>query len=264
MKKAPVVLFFALALVVDTDCVPKQSPKMVQVEAAATALGLSQVESGAFLARVRQGTGRFFELLDAAMADRTTDAKLLARVDKSKSLPRDYEPSDLVQLDGKSLSVSRPGHRLRKPAFEALVVMSAAAKADGLSLTISSAYRSYSYQESLFTRNVAEMGEKEASRVSARPGSSQHQLGTAIDFGSITDAFALTPASKWLVANARRFGFSLSYPKGMESVTGYVWESWHYRYIGKAAASLQAEYFDGVQHYLILFLDAYRLAQPNR
>ncbi|MCE1197115.1 D-alanyl-D-alanine carboxypeptidase family protein, partial [bacterium] len=85
---------------------------------------------------------------------------------------------------------------------------------------------------------------------------SQHQLGTAADFGSITDEFAGTAAGKWVAANAGRFGFSLSFPKGLEPVTGYLWESWHFRYIGKEAAALQEEYFGGVQHYLIVFLDA--------
>ena len=67
---------------------------------------------------------------------------------------------------------------------------------------------------------------------------------------------AETRASRWLVANAARFGFSLSYPKGLDAVTGYKWESWHYRYIGAAACALQAEYFGGIQQYLMLFLEA--------
>jgi D-alanyl-D-alanine carboxypeptidase len=134
--------------------------------------------------------------------------------------------------------------------------MSRAAKAEGVSLLVSSAYRSYEYQKSVFARNVAEMGEKEALRVSAPPGASQHQLGTAMDFGSITDAFAETAAGKWLTFNAASFGFSLSFPKDMEAVTGYRWESWHYRFIGKDAVTLQNEYFGGIQQYLMLFLDA--------
>jgi D-alanyl-D-alanine carboxypeptidase len=105
---------------------------------------------------------------------------------------------------------------------------------------------------------VKELGRPQAEMLSAMPGHSQHQLGEAIDFGSITDAFAQTKASRWLSANARRFGFSLSFPKGMTDVTGYGWESWHYRYIGKAAAALEGQYFGGVQQYLMLFLDELR------
>jgi D-alanyl-D-alanine carboxypeptidase len=262
MKKALIVMISAFGLLAAGGCAPKNSAAMDRVEAAAAVLG--KTEAVNLLARVRQAPDRFLGLLDAISAEMAADPKLLARVDKTKSLPRAYEPADLVDLDGKGLSVSKKGLKLRKPAFDAFEVMSAAAKAEGLTLTVSSSYRNYAYQESLFARNVAEMGEKEASRVSARPGSSQHQLGTAIDFGSITDAFADTKASKWLVANAGRFGFSLSYPKGMEPVTGYVWESWHYRYIGKTAVALQSEYFGGVQCYLILFLDAFRSTQPSR
>jgi zinc D-Ala-D-Ala carboxypeptidase len=102
------------------------------------------------------------------------------------------------------------------------------------------------------------MGREAAERVSARPGTSQHQLGTVVDFGSISDAFALTPEGRWLRDRASDFGFSLSYPKGYEEETGYVWESWHYRYIGRPAARLTERYFSGLQHRFLEFLDARR------
>jgi zinc D-Ala-D-Ala carboxypeptidase len=180
---------------------------------------------------------------------------LLYRVDKARELPVGYAPSDLAQLQGTALQVSRPGHSLREPALRALIAMSSAAGKDGVTLVVSSCYRSYSYQVGLWDRSVAADGEAETSLSLAPPGHSQHQLGTAIDFGSITDAFAKTKASAWLEANARRFGFSLSYPKGRTEATGYQWESWHYRYIGKAAAELQEDYFGGMQQYLLEFLE---------
>lgn len=209
-------------------------------------------------ARIDAAPEPFRRLLAEALADRAADPMLLYRVDKTKALPDGYVPADLVGLDGTGLSVSRPGHRLRAAAFRALKAMSAAAGAEGVTLLVSSSYRSYEYQVEVFGRNVKEMGRPQAEMVSAMPGHSQHQLGEAIDFGSITDAFALTKASRWLSANAGRFGFSLSFPKGMTDVTGYAWESWHYRYIGKAAAALQGQYFEGVQQYLMLFLDELR------
>lgn len=264
MKQALLVAMFLSILGVGAGCASADSGRLQAVAAAASASGMGKAAADSFLARVRGSQDRFFALLAEAAAQAQADPYLLVRVDKSKALPKGYEPADLVALDGTGLSVSRKGHRLRKPAYEALLAMSKAASAEGVTLLVSSTYRSYAYQETVFSRNVAEMGEKEASRVSARPGASQHQLGTAIDFGSITDAFAETKASKWLVANARRFGFSLSYPKGMEAVTGYVWESWHYRYIGAPAAALQAEFFDGAQCHLINFLDAYLPAPPSR
>lgn len=229
---------------------------MKSVDVALNASGIGVQQSADIRKKIEKSPQRFFVLLKNVETAMKVDPFLLRRADKQKGLPASYEPTDLVALDGTGLSVSRPGHRLRKPAFEALREMDREARAQGITLVVSSSYRSYAYQQEVFARNVKEMGEMEASRVSARPGASQHQLGTAIDFGSITDAFAETRAGTWLAANADRFGFSLSYPKGMEAVTGYVWESWHYRFIGKEAAALQKEYFLGVQHYLMLFLDA--------
>jgi zinc D-Ala-D-Ala carboxypeptidase len=209
-------------------------------------------------ARIEASSARFAELLAGAVADRAADPMLLYRVDKAKALPEGYEPVDLVALDGTGLSVGRRGLSLRKPAIEAMKAMDAAARAQGIVLLVSSAYRSYSYQVEVFGRNVKESGREAALMVSAEPGHSQHQLGTAIDFGSITDAFAETEAGRWLLAAAPRFGFSLSFPKGMTAVTGYSWESWHYRYVGRSAAAMAEEFFGGAQRYALMFLEAYR------
>ena len=110
----------------------------------------------------------------------------------------------------------------------------------------------------MYNRNVREMGQAAADRESARPGTSQHQLGTVIDFGSITDDFADTKAGKWLAENAASFGWSLSFPQGYEDVTGYRWECWHYRYIGKKAADFQKKWFSDVQQFMLEFIDAWK------
>jgi D-alanyl-D-alanine carboxypeptidase len=201
---------------------------------------------------------RFLALIEAVERERISDPMLLARVDKERSLPTDYEPADLAGLDEKDLTVSRKGHRLRKTVLEALLVMDESARRAGITLLVSSTYRSFSYQAEVFARNAQGLSAAEVALVSAQPGHSQHQLGTAIDFGSISDSFAATKAGIWLAENAGRFGFSLSYPKDMATVTGYSWESWHYRYIGQAAGALEAEFFDAVQQYLMLFLEAWR------
>ncbi len=181
-------------------------------------------------------------------------------VDKDHPLSDGYRPTDLVDLDTLSdeLVLSRPGHRLRRGATDALLEMSASALGEGITLMVSSAYRSYEYQQTVYARWVEELGAAMADRVSARPGMSQHQLGTAVDFGCICRAFADQPAGRWLRANAHRYGYSLSYPEGYEEVTGYLYEPWHYRYIGRAAAALEREYFSGLQHYLLTFLHAHR------
>jgi D-alanyl-D-alanine carboxypeptidase len=135
--------------------------------------------------------------------------------------------------------------------------MEAKARVAGLDLKVSSAFRSYSYQSGLFSRAVAADGEAEARRYSAEPGRSQHQLGTAIDFGSIDDSFAATPESAWLVKHAAEYGFSLSYPDTLEGVTGYRHESWHWRWLGIPALGLQRDFFGDVQQYLIVYLSYY-------
>ncbi len=222
---------------------------------ALAAANLSPTVLASVLTKIDAAPKSFQRYLAAVLADRREDPLLLYLVDKGNALPEAYTPTDLVPLEGTGLSVSRTGHRLRKNAFQALKAMDLAARTEGVTLLVSSSYRSFAYQLEVWNRSVAADGLAETEVSVARPGHSQHQLGTAIDFGSITDAFAATKASHWLAVNAHRFGFSLSFPKDMMPVTGYKWESWHYRFIGEAAASLENEYFGGIQHHLLSFLD---------
>ena len=179
-------------------------------------------------------------------------------VDKQHSLKQDaalpYVPEDIVPLASDSYRLGRSDLFLRKEAAEALNEMAKAAQAEGVTFTASSAYRSYDYQKEVYERNVRQMGREAADRESARPGVSQHQTGLVIDFGPIDDSFAKTPASRWLIDNASRFGWSLSFPDGYETVTGYRWESWHYRYVGKNLAAFIDNYFNGIQQYALCFL----------
>ncbi len=101
-------------------------------------------------------------------------------------------------------------------------------------------------------------GKKNTQSFSASPGASQHQLGTAIDFGTITDDYADTAEGKWLFENAGNYGWSLSYPKDMEHVTGYKWECWHYRYLGVEACKFQKEWFSDIQQYMLEFIDLWK------
>ena len=180
--------------------------------------------------------------------------ELFLLADKEHDLGEEYSPADLVDLDKYRLARNRTGMELRAVALPDALAMAAAAENEGITLVFSSAYRSYSYQKTVYTRIVKELGQEQADRESAKPGRSQHQLGTTIDFGSITDEFADTPAGKWLYANAWRYGYSLSYPLGYESLTGYRHEIWHYRYISRPAAHIEHEFFDSIQYYLLGFL----------
>lgn len=164
---------------------------------------------------------------------------LLALVTKNTTLGQ-YMPSDLVRIPSKM--VGRDGNKyLRQEALTHLIKMWEDAKEEGATLLIVSAFRSYELQQTIFTRNASIHGEIQANRFSARPGQSEHQLGTAVDFvgrreESLTASFAGTPSGKWLMLNSYRYGFVMSYPEGKEHITGYVFEPWHYRFIGVEAA----------------------------
>ena len=183
-------------------------------------------------------------------------------IDKTHKVSADYEPKGLIHLEKNNLfAINKNNLSLRPEAFEALKLLAAAAKADGVTLTVSSTYRSYEYQKNLFDYWVRVDGLEEAERESARPGTSQHQLGMALDFAPVDDAFDQTPGGKWVYANAAKYGWSLSFPKGYEDVTGYRWECWHFRYIGVEACQFQKKWFSDVQQFMIEFIDAWEKAE---
>ena len=189
---------------------------------------------------------------------RTDDLSLYYLIDKKHAVASDYVPRDLVSVKGNELwNVSRNDLSLRPEAYAALKDLSRAALNDGIKLLVSSTYRSYQYQEGLFNRYVKQDGLELAERYSARPGTSQHQLGVAIDFGSITDDWGDTKMGKWVYEHAADFGWSLSFPQGYEDVTGYMWECWHFRYIGKEACRFQKKWFSNIQQFMLEFLDAW-------
>jgi zinc D-Ala-D-Ala carboxypeptidase len=194
--------------------------------------------------------------LEMVATFREIDADALLLVDKFHRLPSDYEPPDLVALErfGERLVLNRADLALRGVVLPDLFAMVEAARQEGIVLDLSSTYRSYTYQEGLFEYWVDQLGQEEAERVSARAGSSQHQLGTTIDFGSITDAFADHPAGIWLAEHAWKYGYSLSYPRGWEESTGYKYEPWHFRWISRPAAYMEREFFGGIQQVMLEFL----------
>jgi len=142
---------------------------------------------------------------------------------------KDWAPSDLVDFEGQ---------QLRAEAAQAARTMMDAAKAEGVTLTVSSAYRSYAVQQQTYQHWVSVNGQKAADQLSARPGYSEHKTGLAIDFSSpegcrLEECYEDTRAGRWLAKNAQNYGFILRFPKGQQAVTGYLFEPWHYRYLGK-------------------------------
>ena len=189
---------------------------------------------------------------------RADDLSLYYLIDKKHAVGSDYVPRDLVPVKGNELwNVRRNDLSLRPEAYAALEDLSRAALNDGIKLLVISTYRSYQYQEGLFYRYVKQDGLELAERYSARPGTSQHQLGVAVDFGSITDDWGDTKMGKWVYDHAADFGWSLSFPQGYEDVTGYMWECWHFRYIGKEACRFQKKWFGNIQQFMLEFLDAW-------
>lgn len=200
-----------------------------------------------------------YAILEEEKTFRADDKSLFFLIDKKHTASSSYAPKDLISLKKNSLfDLNKAGMKIRPEAYSALNEIAQAALNDGIRLLVSSAYRSYSYQENLFNYYVNVDGLEEAERESARPGTSQHQLGTAVDFGSISDDFDKTQMGQWIYKNAADYGWSLSFPKDYEDVTGYRWECWHFRYIGKNACRFQQKWFGGIQQFMLEFIDCWK------
>ncbi len=195
--------------------------------------------------------------MDAAMPDKNNDGTLFL-VNRNELISEDYVP-EVRKLGLVGLSQS-----MREDAAAALEELFDAAKADGIRLSIVSGYRSYSKQNLLYDRKVKSAGSKTADSLVALPGSSEHQLGLAMDVSksgssSLNSQFANTAEGQWIAVNAHLYGFIVRYPEGMEDITGYSYEPWHIRYVGKAYA--QAIYDSGVP--MDLFVSSHRVALYN-
>lgn len=151
---------------------------------------------------------------------------------KTYGLPSNYDPGE------------------DKTARAAFTEMQNAAKKEGISLWVCSGYRSYSTQKGLYDNYCKRDGKAAADRYSARPGHSEHQTGLAFDINRAGDAFTGTKEQKWLAANCVKYGFIIRYPEGKESITGYKYESWHVRYLGKDLAKKVADSGLTLEEYL--------------
>lgn len=166
------------------------------------------------------------------------DGYLYALLDRTYMLPSSFVPPDLVSVSAAGFSGYRTGELVRRVVVPDLAALRSAAAQAGHHLQAQSAYRSYATQKTTFDYWVSVSGYEQALRHSARPGHSEHQLGTTVDLTSGGTApwnfadWAATPAGAWVAANAWRFGFVMSYPRGSEGVTCYGYEPWHYRWVG--------------------------------
>ncbi len=170
-------------------------------------------------------------------------SSITAVVNKNRMLESTYVPSDLVSITVTSTK-SGNDNLIRSEALPHVEAMFADAKADGVNLTVTSAYRSYDTQNSLFNSYVNSYGLESALTFSAPPGASEHQTGLVLDIGEVNGPydnfeieFALSDSGKWLAANSYKYGFILRYPEGKEAITTYQYEPWHFRYVGVETAT---------------------------
>ena len=157
-------------------------------------------------------------------------------VNKYTSLPEKYAPDDVVEM---SNWYSYPGNSIRKDVYDAFKEMFNAAKEEGLTLIVNSSYRTYEVQKEIYDDYDDNRGREYADKYAARPDFSEHQTGLSIDIfspGSNMESFEGTDEFKWLSENSYKYGFILRYPKDKEDITGYNYEAWHYRYVGKDLA----------------------------
>ena len=159
-------------------------------------------------------------------------------VNKYFYLKNDYIPENLVTVD-RNYSINNT--KLNKDALDNFIKLSDKAKENNLTLKITTAYRDYNFQSILYNNYVNADGVKNADTYSARPGYSEHQLGYSVDLTNTTYSdfgnFENTEEYKWLLENAHKYGFIQRYPKDKEYITGYQFESWHYRYVGNDVAT---------------------------
>jgi len=139
-------------------------------------------------------------------------------VNKKYSLPKDFGGTDAT-------------------AQAALEKLQAGAKAEGVTLSLVSGYRSYETQQRIYNNYVTSRGVKYADTISARPGHSEHQTGLAFDIGNLNTTFGNTTGGIWLKENCHKYGFIIRYLKGKEDITGYSYEPWHIRYVGVEIAT---------------------------
>ncbi len=169
------------------------------------------------------------------------DVDIIFPINKQNKVSSDFVPSNLVVLP----EYTNPNGIicLKDVASIAYIQMFDDAKKENITLGITSGFRKYEIQDYLFNLYTETMGLSQASRISALPGHSEHQLGTALDLTGSSIGFASTSRlmstsieGKWLEENAYKYGFVMSYPENKESITGYAYEPWHYRYVGVATA----------------------------
>lgn len=169
---------------------------------------------------------------------------IMVLVNRRYKLSEDYKPKNMViPKVNFSNNITAEEKQMRKETADAIEELFNAAKKNSMELYVVSAYRSYETQKGLYEERVSQRGKKEADKYVAEPGSSEHQTGLAVDVtnklgskGQLQQDFGQTKEGKWLKSNCHKYGFIIRYPYGKEKITGYNYEPWHIRYVGKKTA----------------------------
>jgi len=186
-----------------------------------------------------------------APSDPFNEPKPPLLVNRDSNMPDDYKP-DLVSLGN--------GYLLNRRAATAWEAMRSSARKDSVSIWAISTYRSLEYQENLFYRRIKEcMAEGKTSEEAyeivafgtAVPGTSEHNLGLAVDINELSESFEKTKAFAWMQENSANFGFILRYPKNKTEITRIKYEPWHYRYIGSNHAKIMKEKGFVLEEYIL-------------
>ena len=168
---------------------------------------------------------------------------LLVNKDPENHLDPSYKAEDLEPIKYYAADRNKYTRFMRAEAAEAFHRLVETAAEEGIDIVMTTAYRSYEFQQILWDNYVAQKGEEEANKTSARPGESEHQTGLAVDLSTSeidyrnSSDFADTAAGRWVAENAQKFGFILRFPEDKTDITGYSYEPWHIRYVGLTAAA---------------------------
>jgi zinc D-Ala-D-Ala carboxypeptidase len=178
---------------------------------------------------------------DVPVPDDPAAAWATVLIDTARALPADFGPNDLRNIADAGFPFT-DGLAVRSLVVPDLDALRQAAAANGTPLSILAAYRSHAEQADLYERRVDELGDAEAGSRVARPGHSEHQLGTTIDVTTegdtdVDQSWGATPEGQWVATTAHKYGFLLSYPPDASDRTCYDYEPWHLRYVGRELAA---------------------------
>ncbi len=177
-------------------------------------------------------------------------------VNKYNGLTENFVPNNLEKIPSEYCKDPKTEELLAKDALDAYKEMFSAAQAEGYELLVNSAYRSYKDQEEVYQTYYNLYGEAYVKKYAARPGYSEHQTGLSLDVASKSNSiFEQSKEFTWMKENAYKYGFVLRFPKNKADITGFKYEAWHYRYVGKDIAKYMYDNDLTFDEYYARFLD---------